>query len=239
MYLAKNEYEPCQIVLNSKVNKTIDLKIISNDNVNASSKLSYELFYVDYVPITKLTDDGIGARIGETPDVIYPTNSSTFTLTENQNFPIWILFNASIASASGLYNFTLSIGSISIPIQVQIFNFAISEDIHFYTQMNVDFNSVLAKYGASQVSEGYWQVLEKFKIWLIQHRITPNGPEWSGGLTSKGCPYITYNCSTKSWKDPYGIWGFEDNVKKYIKGVGFNNGHGWPTYIAHGLRNVD
>ena len=80
MYLAKNEYEPCQIVLNSKVNKTIDLKIISNDNVNASSKLSYELFYVDYVPITKLTDDGIGARIGETPDVIYPTNSSTFTL---------------------------------------------------------------------------------------------------------------------------------------------------------------
>ena len=104
--------------------------------------------------------------------------------------------------------------------------------------MNVDFGSVLAKYSASQVSDPYWQVLEKFKIWLIQHRITPNGPLWSGGLTSKGCPYVGYNCTTKTWKDTYGIWGFEANAVKYIQGKGFNNGHGWPHYIALGLRDV-
>ena len=211
--------------------------MVSDDS--NSSLLSSEFFYVDYVPITKLTDEDIGARLGDTPDVIYPANYSTYSLIQNQNFPLWILFNASINANAAVYNFTLNVGSKKIPIKVKVFNFKISEDIHFYSQMNVDFNSVLAKYGASSVSNSYWQVLEKFKVWLIQHRITPNGPLWSGGLTSKGCPYIGYNCTTKTWKDGDGIWGFEANAKKYIQGVGFNNGHGWPHFNALGLVNVN
>ena len=218
--------------MKSTINQTVSIQLSPNTNFTG---LASEFFYVDYVPITKNTDAGIGARLGDTPDVIFPANYSNFSLIQNQNFPLWILFNASSNSNAGLYNFTLAVGSIKIPIQVLIFNFKIPEDLHFYTQMNVDFNTVLSRYSASSVSDPYWQVLEKFKIWLIQHRITPNGPLWSGGLTSKGCPYIGYNCTTKSLKDTYGIWGFEANAKKYIQGVGFNNGHGWPYFIALGM----
>lgn len=200
--------------------------------------LTSEFFYVDYVPITRLTDDGNGARLGPTPDVIYPANYTTYSLAANENFPLWILFNASRNVSAGSYGFLLVVGTIRVPINVKVFNFAIPEDIHFYSQMNVNFNAVLAKYGASSVSNAYWQVLEKFKDWLIQHRITPNGPLWSGGLTSRGCPYVSYDCVTKTWKDTYGIWGFEANANKYIKGNGFNNGHGWPNFIALGLVNV-
>lgn len=151
---------------------------------------------------------------------------------------MWIVFNASMNATAGVYNFTLTVGSIQIPIKVKVFNFAISPDLHFYSQMGVDFESVLAKYDASPVSPKYWEVLERFKYWMIQHRITPKGPLWSGGLTSGGCPYIKYNCSTKTWYDTDGIWGFEQNAKRYIQGSGFNNGHGWPHFMAMGLKSV-
>jgi len=210
--------------------------LVSNDsNPNG---LASEFFIVDYVNITQVTDDGIGAKIGWTPDVIFPANYSSFSLVENQNFPLWILFNASSNASNFTYNFTLKVGSIALPLKVKVFNFKVPEDLHFYSQMNVDFGGVLAKYGASQVSDPYWQVLEKFKVWLIQHRVTPNGPLWSGGLTSGGCPYVPYNCTTKTWKDTYGIWGFEANAIKYVQGKGFNNGHGWPHFIALGMKNV-
>ena len=212
--------------------------MFSADNQTTNS-LNSELFYVDYVPITNVTDEGIGARTGPTPDVIYPANfSNSFSLQQNQNFPLWILFNASQNASAGVYNFTLTVGSIQIPISVQIFNFTLTQDLHFYSQINVDFNGLLAKYSASSVSNPYWDILERFKYWLIQHRITPVDPLWSGGLTSGGCPYINYNCTTEKWNDPYGIWGFEANVQTYINGSGFNNGHGWPHFEAMGLKDV-
>lgn len=201
--------------------------------------MTSEFFYVDYVPITKVTDEGIGARVGDTPDVIFPANYSTFSLKKNENFPLWILFNASVNATPILYNYTLTIGSIQVPIKVKVFNFSIPSDIHFYSQMGVSFESVLAKYSSSSVSNQYWEILEKFKYWLIQHRITPKGPLWSGGLTSSGCPYISYNCTTNQWTDTDGIWGFEKNAEKYIKGDGFNNGHGFPHFVSLYLKNVE
>lgn len=238
VYIAKNEYEPCQIVLNPTSDQTVNINLISLDN-QTNLGVTAEFFYVDYVPIYTVTDDGIGARTGDTPDVIYPANYSNFSLKQNQNFPLWILFNASLNASAGVYNFTLIAGSIQIPIKVKVFNFSLSQDIHFYSQMEISFEDVLAKYSASAVSNQYWEVLERFKYWLIQHRITPSGPLWSGGLTSGGCPYIDYNCTTKKWSDTEGIWGFEENAQKYIKGAGFNNGHGWPHFIALGLLNVE
>ena len=197
VYLAKYEYEPCQIILRSSSDQSVQVNMMSADNQNQTNNtLNAELFYVDYVPITTVTDDGIGARTGDTPDVIYPANfSNSFSLKQNQNFPLWILFNAS-------------------------------------------FETVLGKYSASSVSNPYWDIMERFKYWLIQHRITPKGPLWSGGLTSKGCPYINYDCPTKKWNDTDGVWGFEKNAQTYINGVGFNNGHGWPHFVAHGLTSV-
>ena len=105
--------------------------------------------------------------------------------------------------------------------------------------MDISFESVLAKYSASQVSPQYWEVLERFRYWMIQHRITPKGPLWSGGLTSKGCPYITYYCNNKTWYDPFGIWGFEANAKGYILSQTFNNGHGWPLFVAELMTSVN
>lgn len=234
LYLSKYEYEPLQIILNSKISKTVKIEM-KNANIDG---LSYEFFYVDYVPITKITDNGIGSQLGDTPDPIIPANFGSFNLEANQNAPLWILFNASKNIISGNYSYTLSIDSIQIPIYVKVFNFQMSEDLHFYSQMNVNHEIVLQKYGIVGVDANYWPFVEKFKNWMIQHRITPGGPLWSGGLTSKGCPYITWDKTTKKWSDKDGIWGFEANAKKYILGEGFNNGHGWPHFSVMGLKTV-
>lgn len=159
-------------------------------------------------------------------------------MKKNENFPLWILFNASKNATPETHNFTISVDSIQIPIKVKVFNFTIPSDIHFYTQMGVTFETVLSRYSSSQVSNQYWEILERFKYWLYQHRITPKGPLWSGGLTSSGCPYITYNCTTKEWKDNDGIWGFEANAKKYINGENFNQGYGYPYFLALSMKNV-
>ena len=240
VYLARYEYEPCQIILRSSSDQSVQVNMMSADNQNQTNNtLNAELFYVDYVPITTVTDEGIGARTGDTPDVIYPANfSNSFSLKQNQNFPLWILFNASVNATAGVYNFTLTVASIQIPICVKVFNFTVPQDLHFYSQIDISFETVLAKYSASSVSNPYWDILERFKYWLIQHRITPKGPLWSGGLTSNGCPYINYDCTAKKWNDTYGVWGFEKNAQTYINGVGFNNGHGWPHFVAHGLTSV-
>lgn len=172
--------------------------------------------------------------------MIFPANYGNYSLIAGENLPLWILFNASSETLPGTYDFLLKIGLISVPIKVKVFGFQLPKEIHFYSQMNINFNAVLTKYSANKVSEAYFQVLEKFKVWLIQHRITPAGSLWSGGLTSAGCPYISYNCEDKSWSDKYGIWGFEANAKRYIQGEnGFNNGFGWPNFMALGLKNVN
>ena len=90
------------------------------------------------------------------------------------------------------------------------------------------------------VDKNYWTVLDKFKKWLIDYRITPKSMLWPGGVvTSKGCPFINYDCDSNSWKDSDGIWGFEANAKKYIKGEGFNNGNGFPTLMVMHMKNND
>ncbi|MCP4295507.1 MAG: DUF4091 domain-containing protein, partial [Proteobacteria bacterium] len=77
------------------------------------------------------------------------------------------------------------------------------------------------------------------KQFLIDHRLTPKSTLWPGGLTSNGgAPFIDYD-GEGQFSDPHGIWGFEHPADKYLKGNGFNNGHGFPSFVAMTFRNND
>ncbi len=63
-------------------------------------------------------------------------------------------------------------------------------------------------------------------------------------------PYIDYNSSSGQLSDPHGIWGFEYPAKRYLDGfinnenkylgqTSFNDGVGFPSFMAMTFRNND
>ena len=68
------------------------------------------------------------------------------------------------------------------PISLHVFNFAIADELHVHSQMNFSHEAVLNKYGVAGTGSEYWMYVDKMKQFFIDHRLTPSGPLWSGGL---------------------------------------------------------
>ncbi|MEM7029088.1 MAG: DUF4091 domain-containing protein, partial [Chloroflexota bacterium] len=111
--------------------------------------------------------------------------------------------------------------------------------LHVKSQMNVSHQNFLNYYGVSGTGSDYWFYVDKIKQFFIDHRLTPKSALWSGGLTGQGAgPYIDYDCNG-TLSDPYGIWGFETPADKYLNGNGFNDGTGFPSFMAATFQNND
>ncbi|KAL9656554.1 hypothetical protein ABK040_005316 [Willaertia magna] len=240
VYMARNEYEPAQIIIrpNSAISSLQVSKPVFGNNIQS------ELYQVTYINLAAASDS-LGTS-GMFPDPLTPI-SDTHTLSNlnaNQNYIIWLNLRTLNASSAGDFtaSFTITVNGQNyiLPIQVHVFNFAIPMKHHIDSQMNLDHQSILSSYGVSGTGTDYWKYVNMIKQWMYDHRLTPNSPLWSGGLTGKGAsPYIDYDCNTGKFSDPYGAWGFVDNVNKYLKGnsIDFNNasGIGFSSFMFAGL----
>lgn len=242
VYAAKNEFEPFQIVVQpaSSASLTVDIS-------DFGAGISTEIYQVKYVPISQVTDN-LG-RTGPYPDPLWPlAGGSTVSLNSGENTSFWFSVFVPAATGPGDYTATVSIGSISIPVTLHVFNFSIPGELHVKSQMNFSHSTILDKYGVPGTGDEYWMYVDAMKQYFIDHRLTPKSVLWSGGLTSNGgAPYIDYNClSTLS--DPHGIWGFEEPAARYLDGSGmmsglldqpFNGGMGFPSHMAITFVNND
>ncbi len=230
VYAAKNEFEPFQIIVRS----------VSADNINVQftgfAGIDVEFYQVGYVNITETTDN-LG-RIGFNPDPLIPfENNTNISVAANENTAIWVSLFISPQVVAGDYSGAIVINSVSIPVSLHVFNFAISEEPHVKSQMNFSHNAVLEKYGVSGYGSEYWMYVDKMKQYFIDHRLTPKSALWSGGLTTGGAaPYITYDCNG-NFTDNDGIWGVEYPADRYLNGNGFNNGVGFPSFMAATFKN--
>lgn len=245
VYMAKNEFEPFQLILNPTSNKTITI-----EEPTMTSGLSMELHKVMYVNLSQSTDN-----MGETglyPDPLYPVAfGEAMNLTKNTNQPLWFTIKTEETIAAGDYTVNLKVDGINVPVHIHVFDFAIPSELHVKSQINVSTNTILQKYGVTGTSENYWKYVDSFKQFMIDHRLTPKSALWSGGLTSSGgSPYIDYNSATGTLSDPHGIWGFEYPAHRYIDGLvntsnsylpnnTFNGGTGFPSFMAMTFRNND
>lgn len=233
VYCAKNETEPFVLVV--KPSQTISLPV----TVSGFNGIELELFQVKFVTISTASDN-LG-QTGPYPDPIIPVkNGSPISFTSNENTALWITVYADSTVPKGDIAGTVKVGTVSIPIVLHIFNFAISPQLHIHSQMNFSYEAVLNRYGVSGVSIDYWKYIDIINTFFIRHRLTPRNPCWPGGLTSSGgeC-FIEYDCSNEKLSDADGIWGFEQPSDKYVKGIGFNNGYGFPTFQAITFKNND
>lgn len=229
--VAKNEFEPFVIVAKPESSQSIRVSV-----ENFGDSIICEIYQVKYVPIEQASDN-LG-RTGDYPDPLWPIeNNASVELTENENTAFWFSLYVPESVVSGDYDSIVTIGNINIPVNLHVFNFAIPYDLHVKSQMNFSYQTILHAYN---VSEGYWMYVEKIKQFFIDHRLTPKSVLWPGGLTGTGGePFISYDCATGNFSDPYDIWGFEKLANQYVNGQNFNNGTGFPSFMAMTFQNND
>lgn len=252
LYAAKNEFEPFQIVIKPAVGVLGDIAV----SMEAfGSGIETEIHQLKYVNITQATD--VLGRTGDYPDPLWPLENGDFIrLSANENTAFWVTVYVPRTVAAGEYlaDFTIHAvnnpsSSVSVPVSLHVFNFAIPNEIHTKSQMNFSHNTILDKYGVGCCGEEYWSYVDKIKQYFIDHRLTPKSVLWSGGLTSSGGkPYIDYDCNSGVFTDNDSIWGFEEPAKRYLDGSGlmrstflqeFNQGTGFPSFMALTFQNND
>ncbi len=233
VFCAKNETEPFVVVVKPAQSGTVTISV-----GNFGSGIEAELNQVKYVPITTPSDN-LG-KTGFYPDPVMPiANNASVTVTANENTEYWVTLFVSSTAVAGDYTSSITLGGVTIPVKLHVFNFVMPSELHVESQMNLSYETILSKYGVTGTSTDYWNYVEKIKLFFIRRRLTPTNPTWPGGLTSSGGEsFVNYDCNG-TISDPYGIWGFEGPAEKYIKGTGFNSGTGFPSFQAISFRNND
>ncbi|MCG8550546.1 MAG: DUF4091 domain-containing protein, partial [Desulfobacterales bacterium] len=242
VYAAKNEFEPFQLVVKPLVSGNVTVNI-----GDFGSGIGVQLYQVKYVTITQASDS-LG-RTGDYPDPLWPLETGdAVSVTAGENTAFWFNVHVPGTTPPGDYSSHVTIAGIEIPVTLHIFDFSIPETLHPESQMNVSHQTFLTQYGVSCCGSEYWKYVDKIKQYFIDHRLTPKSVLWSGGLTSSGAgPYIDYDCAG-TLTDTGAIWGFEAPAQRYLGAHGlmgdkfsqsFNNGIGFPSFIAATFRNND
>ncbi|MBU4264302.1 MAG: DUF4091 domain-containing protein [Proteobacteria bacterium] len=242
VYAAGNEFEPFQLVV-----RPVSSGAVTVDINDFGAGIETEIFQVKYVYISQVSDN-LG-RTGDYPDPLWPLEKGAqVNLTAGQNTPFWFSIRVPEGTPAGDYTTNALIGGMSVPITLHVFHFNLPAELHVKSQMNVSHYAILDKYGVSGTGSDYWRYVEAIKQYFIDHRLTPKGALWSGGLTTSGAaPYIEYDCAG-NLSDPYGVWGFEEPAARYLAGSGlmsglftetFNDGTGFPSFMAATFQNND
>lgn len=245
VYAAQNEFEPFQVVVKPASSGNIAVSIDS-----FGSGITVELYQVKYVDITQVSDS-LG-RTGPYPDPLWPlANGASVALTANENTSFWFSLFVSPETPSGDYTTNVHLGAITVPVRLHVFNFAIPDQLHVASQMNFSYQTILSKYSVAGTGNDYWMYVDKIKQYFIDHRLTPSGVNWPGGLTGGGTfaePFISYDCGTHTFTDNDGIWGFDLLAQRYLAGTGllngqfatpFNGGVGFNTFMAASFADND
>ncbi|MEZ4339126.1 MAG: hypothetical protein R3B82_21105 [Sandaracinaceae bacterium] len=175
----------------------------------------------------------VAAYDGTVEEVLTPL-AGAVDLAGDRGTPIWLLVRVPRDAAAGDHATTLTVtpeggAAVVVPLTLHVYGFAIPEDIHFRTQLNIDVGGLAS--GRS---------VDDTKTLLFEHRFTPKSVTWPSGFT----PNITWDSDANPmrcaafWDEPtegpeYSIGALS---RRYVLGEGWN-GVGFPT--AMGFQFVD
>lgn len=245
LYAARNEFEPFQVVV-----KPLSSGGVAVNLSPFGSGIAAEIYQVKYVDIAQ-PSDSLG-RSGPYPDPLWPlSNPANVTLAAGENTAFWVNVFVPPGTPSGDYLANVTVAGLSIPVRLHVFDFTIPATLHVASQMNFSYENFLESYSVPGTGAEYWTYVENIKQYFIDHRLTPSGILWPGGLTAGGTfanPFIDYNCATHTFSDNDGIWGFEELAERYLAGSGllggqftqpFNGGTGFAAFMAASFAHND
>ena len=235
IYAARDEFEPFQLVVRSPSAQSLGVSI--SDFVKGGDTIpaaQVTLHRVDYVSITQLSDDW--GRIGDWPDPLYPVAmGDSISFPANQNQPLWFTVHVPRDAAPGTYAATVTIGTANVPVELQVWNFALPQAIHLAGEWGFGWSQVVERYKGTvggSVQEGYWDLLDALYEDFADHRLTPKGVGWPAGLNYPGG--VEYDCDGGLDPDAWGDWDFHTLAHKYLSGGELDNGAGFPTFLIKG-----
>ncbi|MCB9592991.1 MAG: hypothetical protein H6719_09690 [Sandaracinaceae bacterium] len=152
--------------------------------------------------------------------------ASGVDLADDRAVPLWIVVTVPRDASPGDHATTVSVTlaggtAVEVPLTLHVYDFAIPEDIHFQTQLNLDVGSLASG-----------RTVDEAKTLLFEHRFTPKSVTWPSGFT----PSITWDSDANPmrcrafWDEPteadeYSIGALS---RRYVLGEGWN-GRGFPT----------
>ncbi len=233
IYAARDEFEPFQLVVRSPSAQTLNVNI-SNFTRSGSviPATDVTLHRVDYVPISKLSDDF--GRIGDWPDPLYPiAMGSDVSFPANQNQPLWFTVHVPRNAAPGAYQATVTIGTATIPVELNVWNLTLPPEIHLAGEWGFGWSKIVEKYQGTiggSVQPCYWTLLDSLYEDFADHRLTPKGVGWPAGLN------FDYDCDTGVLDPDHGgdKWYFASTAQKYLRGDELDNQSGFPSFLIRG-----
>lgn len=172
--LAKNEYEGMQFILNSRFSdfkvKSVSVSALRHENgtdfIPADNMTVYRQHYM-YVDVHYHTYTGY-------PDAYYPdalietkyddsVHPDGFSVSANKNQGYWITVYSDKNQCAGKYTGEVTvvtdINTLVIPVECTVYDFAISEDVHFKTYYGLwDVNN----YDSQMVQ--YYEFFKKYRM---------------------------------------------------------------------------
>ena len=232
IFAAKGEFEPFQVVVNSSTTQTLPVTI-SPFEKGEDSITEIAFHTVEYVNITTAGDHF--DRMGLWPDPLFPRDSGdTISFVQGENQPLWFTVRVPWDAAPGVYAATVTIGTATVPMQLEVWDFALPREIHLMSEWGFSWSSIV-----EDIYQGYgdwtcyWEMVEAFKQDFISHRMIPKGVAWPAGLNYPGG--VEYDCNGNLSPDAWGDWDFATIGGKYIHGEDdFNDGYGFPAFLSHG-----
>ena len=229
---ARGEFEPFQLVVRSTSSQ--DLAVSVSDFIGPGGAIPAPTIHqVKYVNITTAGDHF--DRFGPWPDPLWPLDDGdTISFTANQNQPLWFTVQAPWDAAPGIYQATVTVGSASIPVELEVWNFSLPREIHLDSEWGFSWSSIVEDiYQGYGDWDCYWEMVDAFKQDFINHRLIPKGVAWPAGLNYPGG--VEYDCDGGLEPDAWGDWDFATIGGKYLHGQdGFNAGIGFPAFLALG-----
>jgi hypothetical protein len=235
IYAAQDEYEPFQLVVRSASDQSLSVNVL--DFVKGSDAIpaaNVALHRVDYVPITQLSDDF--GRVGDWPDPLYPVAmGSAVSFPANANQPLWFTVHVPRDAAPGLYQANVTVGTATIPVELQVWDFALPQEIHLAGEWGFGWSSVVEQYKGTvggSVQPCYWTLVDALYEDFAAHRLTPKSVGWPAGLNYPGG--VEYDCNGNLDPDAWGDWDFHTLAQKYLQGDELENGTGFPSFLIKG-----
>jgi len=232
---ARNELEPFQLIVRSPTRQNLAWAVsdfVKGDKKIASSNVTLHL--VEYVPVTQLSDHF--GRIGDWPDPLYPVaKGKKIAFPAGKNQPLWLTVRVPRNAEPGVYSASVSIGAGTIPVELEVWDFTLPDEIHLAGEWGFGWSSVVETYKGTiggSVQPCYWDLVDALYEDFADHRLTPKGVGWPAGLNYPGG--VEYDCNGNLDPGAWGEWGFQDIAEKYLSGGALRNRTGFPSFLIKG-----
>ncbi|MDY6874049.1 MAG: DUF4091 domain-containing protein, partial [Chloroflexota bacterium] len=171
IHAGRGEYEIVQLIVQSQ--NAADLPISVSDLVDGKNTIpvsQIDLFRVDYLPLSQLSDQY--GRLTDWPDPLYPlSQGQTVYFPAGENQPIWLQIKVPGGTPAGDYVGEIQIGSARVPITLTVLDLYVSKSAMLPVVVGVDWDSLLSTYNADQTCRN--QAQADLTAALTDYGLTP------------------------------------------------------------------